>query len=167
MLTAEKNRVQQVKGKAKKSVTAHIKWLDKRIETLDEEIKALSESNQAWQQHKAVLQSTQGIGEVISSSLLVLLPELGTVSNKAIAAIAGVAPYNKDSGGYRGQRHIWGGRATVRSLLYMATLSALRANPPIKALYEHLPISVGVEQVWRRTESRSGKRTTKHTETAF
>ena len=138
ILTAEKNRVQQVKGKVKKSIAAHIKWLKKRIETLDDEIKALSESNQAWQQHKAVLQSTKGIGEVISSSLLILLPELGQVSNKAIAAIAGVAPYNKDSGGYRGQRHIWGGRATVRSLLYMATLSALRANPPIKALYKHL-----------------------------
>ncbi|MEM9978312.1 MAG: transposase [Cyanobacteria bacterium P01_D01_bin.2] len=98
----------------------------------------MSESNQARQQHKRIMQSTKGIGEVISSSLLVLLPELSQVSNKAIAAIAGVAPYNKDSGRYRGQRRIWGGRAMVRSLLYMATLSALRANPPIKALYEHL-----------------------------
>lgn len=138
MLTVEKNRVQQVKGKAKKSVTAHIKWLDKRITALDKEIKALSESTSQWQQHKDILQSVKGIGEVVSSSLLVLLPELGKVSNKAIAAISGVAPYNRDSGGYSGKRHVWGGRAAVRSLLYMATLSALRANPPIKALYEHL-----------------------------
>lgn len=138
MLTAEKNRRQQVRGRAKDEVGEHIDWLEERIKQLDEKIKHLSESSKEWQDRKALLESTKGIGPLISSSFLVLLPELGQLSNQAIAALAGLAPYNHDSGRYRGRRRVWGGRARVRSLLYMAVLSAIRANPPIRAYYQHL-----------------------------
>jgi transposase len=84
------------------------------------------------------LQSPKGIGPVISASFLVLLPELGKLNRKQISALAGLAPFNRDSGKFRGQRKIWGGRGSVRALLYMATLSALRSNPPIRAYYQHL-----------------------------
>lgn len=139
MLTAEKNRRKQLSvGPTRDEVSEHITWLKERIKVLDEKIKTLSESTKAWQVRKALLQSPKGIGPLISASFLVLLPELGQLSSKAIAALAGLAPYNRDSGTYRGRRRIWGGRAAVRSLLYMATLSALRANPPIRAYYQHL-----------------------------
>ena len=138
ILTAEKNRRNQLRGPARDEVNEHIDWLQDRIKSLDQKIKQLSESTQAWQQRKALLQSPKGIGPVISASFLVLLPELGQLSSRAIAALAGLAPYSRDSGTFRGRRRIWGGRAAVRALLYMATLSALRANPPIRAYYQHL-----------------------------
>ncbi|MEM9451475.1 MAG: IS110 family transposase [Cyanobacteria bacterium P01_E01_bin.6] len=84
------------------------------------------------------MQSPKGIGPLISASLLVMLPELGQISGRALAALVGVAPFNRDSGTFSGRRRIWGGRAAVRSLMYMATLSAIRANPPIRAYDEHL-----------------------------
>ncbi|MEO0378531.1 MAG: IS110 family transposase [Cyanobacteria bacterium P01_A01_bin.17] len=138
ILTAEKNRRKQVYGPARDEVNEHIDWLNERIKQLDEKIKTLSESRVEWQERKAILQSPKGIGPVISASLLVLLPELGQVNRAEIAALAGVAPFNRDSGNYRGRRRILGGRAMVRSLMYMATLSALRSNPPIRAYYQHL-----------------------------
>lgn len=138
ILTAEKNRRKQVRGPARDEVSEHIDWLNERIKKIDEKIKQLSESTVEWRERKALLQSPKGIGPVISSSFLVLLPELGQLSGKAISALAGLAPFNRDSGNYRGRRRIWGGRAAVRSLMYMATLSALRANPPIRAYYQHL-----------------------------
>lgn len=138
ILTAEKNRRKQVRGPARDEVTEHIDWLKERIDKLDEKIKQLSESTLEWRERKSLLQSPKGIGPVISSSFLVLLPELGQLNRREIAALAGLAPYNRDSGNYRGRRRIWGGRAAVRSLMYMATLSALRSNPPIRAYYRHL-----------------------------
>ncbi|WP_250565539.1 transposase, partial [Adonisia turfae] len=80
----------------------------------------------------------KGIGPLISASFLVLLPELGTLNRRQIAALVGVAPFNRDSGRFQGQRRIWGGRGAVRALLYMATLSALKCNPPIRAFYQQL-----------------------------
>lgn len=138
ILTAEKNRRHQLRGPARDEVSEHIEWLQDRIKALDEKMQQLSESTQLWRERKALLQSPKGIGPVISASFLVLLPELGALDRKAIAALAGLAPYSRDSGTYRGRRRIWGGRAAVRSLLYMATLSALRSNPPIRAYYQHL-----------------------------
>ena len=138
-LTAEKNRRNQLTdGPARDEVADHIDWLEERIKKLNEKIKTLSESTQAWQARRTLLESPKGIGSLTSASLLVLLPELGQLNRKAIAALAGLAPYSRDSGTYRGKRRIWGGRSAVRSLLYMATLSALRANPPIRAYYQHL-----------------------------
>lgn len=138
MMSAEKNRRKQLTGPSKDEVSDHIDWLKKRIQQIDEKIKQLSESTAKWQATKAILQSAKGIGPVISSSLLVLLPELGTLERRKITALVGLAPFNRDSGCYQGKRTIWGGRASVRTLLYLATLSALRYNPPIRAYYEHL-----------------------------
>lgn len=138
MLSAEKNRRKRVLGPKRDDVDEHIEWLDGRIKQIDETIKELSESRAEWAERKAILESPKGIGPVISSSLLVLLPELGQLNRRKIAALAGVAPFNRDSGQFRGQRRIWGGRGAVRSLLYLATLSALRSNRAIRAYYQHL-----------------------------
>ncbi|MEM7769239.1 MAG: IS110 family transposase [Cyanobacteria bacterium P01_A01_bin.37] len=138
MMTAEKNRRTGLMGPDRDEITEHIDWLKERIKKLDEKIEDLSESKAEWRERKAILQSPKGIGPFISASFLVMLPELGQVSGKALAALVGVAPFNRDSGSFSGRRRIWGGRAAVRSLLYLATLSAIRANPPIRAYYEHL-----------------------------
>jgi len=138
MMTAEKNRRMGLRGPEWDEITDHIDWLKARIKILDKTIEDLSEAKSEWRARKLILQSPKGIGPLISASLLVLLPELGQVSGKALAALVGVAPYNRDSGTLRGRRRIWGGQAGVRSLLYLATLSAIRANPPIRAYYQHL-----------------------------
>lgn len=142
ILSGEKNRQQQFKGASKRilqdEVDAHIEWLTERIKQLDEKIEQLSQQSSQWREDKAILTSVKGIGPVVSTTLLAYLPELGKLSNKQIAALVGLAPFNRDSGQYRGKRTIWGGRAVVRSALYMATLVAVRYNPPIKAFYEHL-----------------------------
>lgn len=138
MMASEKNRRAQLKGTLKDNVQTHIDWLKEQIEQLDEDIKRLSETKTEWRQQKAILQSTKGIGPVVSIGLLTYLPELGKLNRKEIAALAGLAPFNRDSGQYRGKRKIWGGRATVRTLLYMATLVAIRHNPPLRTYYQHL-----------------------------
>lgn len=138
MLSAEKNRYQQVQGLAKDDIQKHIDWLTEQIEQLDQKIKHLSEASLVHRERKAILESAKGIGGVISSSLLVLLPELGTLNRRQIAALVGLAPFNRDSGRYRGKRKIWGGRASVRSLMFLAAMSARRYSPPIRAYYERL-----------------------------
>lgn len=138
MLSAEKNRRKQVKGLAKDDITQHIDWLTEQIGQLDKKIKQLSESSIVHRERKAILESAKGIGSVISSSLLVLLPELGALNRRQITSLVGLAPFNRDSGRYRGKRKIWGGRASVRSLLYLAAMSARRYSPPIRAYYKHL-----------------------------
>lgn len=138
MLSAEKNRRGLLKGPAKEEVNEHVDWLKERIGKLDKKIKELCESKVEWRERQALLESVKGIGPVISSSLLVLLPELGHLNRGKIAALVGLAPFNRDSGRYRGKRQIWGGRASVRTSLYLATLSAIRYNPPIRAYYQHL-----------------------------
>lgn len=139
IVSAEKNRrTLLVNGPARDEVSEHIDWLNEKIKQLDEKIDALSDSTPEWKDRKAILRSPKGIGPLISASFLVLLPELGHLNRRQIALLVGLAPLNRDSGRFRGQRHIWGGRAAVRSLLYMATLSALKSNPPIRAFYQHL-----------------------------
>lgn len=137
-MRAEKNRRQQLRGSAKDSINEHIEWLKDRIAEADEKIKPLSEATTQQQSQKALLQITKGIGPVISSSLLALLPELGQLNRRQIAALAGLAPFNRDSGRYRGKRRIWGGQAAVRCLLYMAVMTAIGFNPPIRAYYQAL-----------------------------
>jgi transposase len=122
----------------REKVDRHIQWLEDEIEQLDQEIEALGQSNLQWRSQIELLKSVPGVGAVISSTLLASLPELGTVSDKRISALVGVAPLNRDSGKMRGSRSIWGGRANVRSVLYMGTLAAVRYNPVIKAFYERL-----------------------------
>ena len=139
ILSAEKNRrTLLVNGPARDEVSEHIDWLDKKIKQLDEKIETLSDSTPEWKACKAILRSPKGIGPLISASFLVLLPELGQLNRRQIASLVGLAPFNRDSGRFRGQRHIWGGRGAVRALLYMATLSALKCNPPIRAFYQQL-----------------------------
>lgn len=142
MLSGEKNRLQQLKDRnnaiLKDEVEAHIKWLKDRIKQLDEKIEQLSEQPSQWREDKALLMSVKGIGPVISTLLLADLPELGHLNSKQIAALVGLAPFNRDSGRYQGKRTTWGGRATVRSALYLATLVAVRHNPPLRMLYQHL-----------------------------
>lgn len=101
---------------------------------LDEAIK----NSPVWREKDAILRSSPGVGPVLSVSLLAGLPELGSLNRKKLAALVGVAPLNRDSGGYRGARSVWGGRAQIRSVLYMATISAARANPVIREFYQRL-----------------------------
>lgn len=138
MLSAEKNRRRQLKGAAKEEINEHIDWLKERMRQLDSKIQALCDANPEACERQKLLQSVKGIGPVISASLLVLLPELGQLNRRQIAALVGVAPFNRDSGRFRGKRRIWGGRSAVRTQLYIAVMSAVRYNPPIRSYYERL-----------------------------
>ena len=139
MLTMEKNRLGSVRDKrVAKDVKAHIAWLKRRQSDLDNELRQRIKESPAWRAKDDLLQSVKGIGAVNAATLIADLPELGTLNRKQIAALVGVAPYNRDSGQYRGKRAIWGGRASVRHALYMATHSARRYNPQIKAMGDRL-----------------------------
>jgi transposase len=139
MLGAEKNRRGSVATQAARAdIEAHIEWLEQRLKALDEQLKDQLKRCVAWQQKDKVLQSVKGIGFVTSVSLLADCPELGQLNRHQIAKLAGVAPLNRDSGKQRGSRHIYAGRAQVRAKLYMATLTAIRCNPVIKAFYQRL-----------------------------
>ena len=139
IISSEKNRRTLLcEGLIRDALDKHIAWLTAEVKEIDQVIRTLSESTHEWREKKKILRSPKGIGPLISASFLVLIPELGTLNRKQVAALAGLAPYNRDSGQFRGHRKIWGGRSAVRSLLYMATLSALRANPPIRRFYQHL-----------------------------
>jgi transposase len=138
MLTAEHNRLSAMQGKAHRDIQAHIQWLRKRLKDLDDDLEQTIRKTPVWQERMNVLQSVPGIGKVVSSVLLVGLPELGQLKARAISALVGLAPLNRDSGKMRGKRTIWGGRARIRAALYMAALVASRHNPVIKAFYERL-----------------------------
>ncbi|HSF71018.1 MAG TPA: IS110 family transposase, partial [Methylotenera sp.] len=141
-LTREKNRLD--KGPTdvlKASIVKHIEWLKEEIKVIDGLIaKAVPQTEELAKNHD-ILVSVPGIGAQTASVLLAELPELGRVTNRQIAALVGVAPMNWDSGGYKGQRHIAGGRMSVRCALYMATLVGIRHNPKIKAFYERLKVA--------------------------
>jgi transposase len=139
MLTAEKNR----RGSAatdtvRDEIKEHIDWLNERIAELDAQLKALLKTSSLWQGKDDILQSVPGIGPVVSFSMIADLPELGTLNRQQISKLVGVAPLNNDSGQQSGIRHIYGGRARVRCMLYMAALSATRYNPVIKEFYQRL-----------------------------
>ena len=140
MYAAEQNRLVTVQHRPalKEEVEAHLKWLKQRIAQLDDDLRKQLEESAVWRAHDQLLQSVPGVGDVVSRTLLSQLPELGTLSDKEIAALVGVAPHAHDSGKRKGQAHIRGGRANVRSLLYMAALTAIRWNPVIKAFYQRL-----------------------------
>lgn len=138
MITAEKNRRRGKTNSVKASIDEHIEWLEEQLKEIESQIKSAIAVNQEWQQKMKLLTSVPGIGEVVAVTLISSLPELGTISHKSISYLVGVAPLNKDSGKFRGKRKIWGGRAKIRCVLYMATLVAVRFNPPIKAFYDRL-----------------------------
>jgi transposase len=122
----------------KKSLTTHITWLDKRIADLDDELSKRLRASDVWRSKDDLLQGIPGVGAVTSLTMLAKCPELGQLNRREIAALAGVAPLAKDSGTHRGKRFVWGGRADVRAVLYMAAISAIRFNSIIKAFAERL-----------------------------
>ena len=138
MIVAEKNRYAMTHETQKYRVSEHIEWLENALEDLDEELHEMLQQSPIWREKEQLLQSVPGVGTVTVMTLLAELPELGQINRKKIAALVGVAPFNCDSGKMQGKRAIWGGRAAVRDILYMATLSATRYNPVIKAHYQHL-----------------------------
>lgn len=139
MRTAEKNRLALGATKlVRKNLKAHIDWLDRHLGTTDRELKQLVENSPAWLAKQDLLTSAPGIGDTTARALIGQLPELGCLNPKQIAALSGLAPFNRDSGTLRGQRMVWGGRQSVRKALYMATLSAIRSNPPIRDFYQRL-----------------------------
>jgi transposase len=138
MITAEKNRLYRSHCSVKKDIEETIQWLQSRVEDIDKDLTQSIKENVVWKAKVGILKSCKGIGPVNSSTMVCCLPELGTLNRRKISALVGVCPYNRDSGTMRGKRAILGGRATVRAMLYMSTLSAVRYNPVIKAFYERL-----------------------------
>jgi transposase len=138
MLTAEKNRLGIAPKALHKSLQRHIDWLKQELAEVDRELADAVRRSPLWRAQENLLKSVPGVGRVLSVTLLADLPELGRLSHKEIAALVGVAPLNRDSGTLRGRRTIWGGRAPVRAVLYMAALVATRHNPVIRALYQRL-----------------------------
>jgi len=144
MLTAEKNRLSSAPKPVRKDIKAHITWLEKRLKDVDTDLKVAIKHSPLWREHDEILQSAPGVGPVLSITLMAMLPELGTLNRRQIAALAGLAPFNRDSGKFKGKRAIWGGRAEVRAVLYMGTLAAVRCNPIIRPFYQRL-IKAGKE----------------------
>ena len=138
MLKAEKNRLAIAPKHIKPNIMAHIEWLRREMDDLDRNLRELIEASPIWREKDDLLRSIPGIGNVISATLLAELPELGTLNRREIASLAGVAPFNQDSGTIKGKRRIWGGRTSVRHALYMAALVGTRYNPVIKAFYTRL-----------------------------
>jgi transposase len=139
ILTDEKNRrASAATDSVRDQIKEHIDWLEKRIAELDQQLKALVQSSAPWQVKDQILQSVPGIGPVVSFSMIADLPELGTLNRQQISKLVGVAPLNRDSGQHRGTRHIYGGRARLRSVLYMAAITAARHNAVIKVFYQRL-----------------------------
>lgn len=138
MLTAEKNRLHTAPKAVRPLIKRHIRWLEDECTDLDGQLAEKMTQEASWREKDVLLQSVKGVGKVVSFTLLTSLPELGTLDRREIAALVGVAPLNRDSGAFRGQRRIWGGRADVRAVLYMAALTASRYTPVIKDLYDRL-----------------------------
>lgn len=138
MLTAERTRLMSVHTPVRKSLRTHIAWLERAIQQTDTVLTEAIHQSPVWREKEALLQSTPGVGPVMTTTLLANLPELGALTGKQISALVGVAPFNRDSGTLRGTRTVWGGRAQVRAVLYMAALVAARFNPVIRAFHQRL-----------------------------
>ena len=138
MLVSEKNRLGTASTAVRPRIEAHIAWLEQELKDLDEELRQTLRQSPVWREKDDLLRAVPGVGEQLSLTLLAYLPELGTLNRKQIAALVGVAPFNRDSGTLRGQRTIWGGRSRVRAVLYMAALVSSRHNPVIRDFYQKL-----------------------------
>ena len=139
MLTAELNRQQQARQRLVQTrLQRHVTWLRAAIAELEEDITRLIRSSPVWREKENVLTSAPGIGDVTAHALIAELPELGRLSRRRIASLAGLAPFIRESGRWKGRRMIRGGRAHVRRALYMATVVAIRYNPPIGDFYRRL-----------------------------
>ena len=147
MRTAEHNRLEHAPHRLRADIEAHIAWLDQRVAALDNDLDTTLRASPVWRERETLYRSVPGIGPVCARTLMLDLPELGTLSRQRIAALVGVAPFNRDSGTLRGSRTTWGGRAHVRAVLYMSTLVAVRYNPVLKQFYERLRTAGKVAKV--------------------
>lgn len=138
MRVQEMHRLELARGAMRKQIKTHIAWLERAIGDIDDDLAKRLRASPAWRAKDELLRSFKGIGPVSSGTLMAALPELGQLDRRAISALVGLAPFNRDSGSFRGRRSIWGGRARVRAALYMAALTAMRSNPVIKAYYAQL-----------------------------
>lgn len=138
MLTMEKNRLRTAHRDVQPDLRANIRWLEKRLKSTDEDIGGALRECGVWREKVELLESVPGIARVTSVNLLATLPELGTLNRREISALAGVAPFNRDSGRWQGKRSIFGGRAAARSALYMAALVGSRHNPVLRVFYQRL-----------------------------
>ena len=138
MITAEGNRLATAAKPVRKDIEEHVSWMRRRLKDVDDDLYTSLKKSSVWRVKEQILKSVPGVGRVTTVALLAQLPELGTLPGRKVAALVGVAPFNRDSGTLRGKRCIWGGRAAVRQALYMATLTAIRLSPTIRAFYDRL-----------------------------
>jgi transposase len=138
MIVAESNRERRAAEPVRERIRAHLVWLRKEVSGVDEDIDALIKRTPIWRATEQILRTANGVGPILAATLMGRLPELGKLNRKEIAALVGIAPFNRDSGSQRGKRSIAGGRADVRQILYMATLNAVRTNPSLKGFYARL-----------------------------
>ncbi len=138
MLVAERQRRRAARAAVRPGIEAHIAWLQQALAQLDDQLQTSVQLSPHWRAHDQLWRSVPGVGPQLARTLLAQLPELGRLDRRRIAALVGVAPYNRDSGQWRGSRSIWGGRASVRAALYMSALVASRHNPVIRDFYQRL-----------------------------
>jgi transposase len=138
MRASESTRLTPALEAVKPDIREHLRYLDKRIKDLEHELHDRLRASPLWRVQEDLLRSIPGVGPVLTATLLADVPEMGHLGHKQLAALIGLAPLNRDSGQWRGKRSIWGGRAHVRAVLYMATITAIRLNPIVKALYVRL-----------------------------
>ena len=138
MQVAEKNRLSQAPGAISKRIEKHLEWIAEELASLDQELDAFIKNSPTWQAQQKLLKSVPGVGDQISRVLLAQLPELGKCDRKQIAALVGLAPFANDSGRFKGKRTLFGGRAPVRSMLYMAALVATRHDNVLRVMYQRL-----------------------------
>lgn len=156
MIGAEQRRLGQATAAAvRRDLRTHIRWLERRLGDVDDSIRGAVQQSPVWRVQEDLLRSAPGIGPIVARTLLAELPELGRLNRRRIAALVGVAPFNRDSGRWRGRRMIGGGRHSVRAVLYMAALVAARRNPPLAQFYQRLrahgkPAKVALVAVMRK-----------------
>jgi transposase len=138
MRPAEQNRLENTSPRLRADLEAHIAWLDQRVAALDDDLDTTLRASPVWRERETLYRSVPGIGPGGARTLVLDLPEWGTLSRQRIAALVGVAPFHRDRGTLRGTRTTWGGRAHVRATLYMSALVAVRYNPELKAFYQRL-----------------------------
>jgi len=138
MLAAEKNRAHQAQGAIRRDIQLHIEWLKKRLRDMEKELKGQMSSCPAWDARVELIDAQKGFGRLTALTVIAEVPEIGRLNRRQIAKLVGLAPLSRDSGLQHGTRSIWGGRSAARTALYMATLSAIRSNPAIKAFYKAL-----------------------------
>jgi len=138
MLGAERNRRGTAQAIVRPHLEAHIRWLQAELDNVTKELTDLMQQSPLWRDKEDLLRSVPGVGPIVTATLIAELPELGHLDRKQIAALVGVAPFNRDSGKWRGKRTIIGGRSDVRRVLYMATAVAIQHNPAVRGFYERL-----------------------------